>query len=118
MGIQAGKITHVQHEDEEVGLLALTTQLLLSLLNILLQLAHSILQSCPGVINLVHDQNVLANQVGHLQRAQVQPLCTGHLGARDLLGVSTTEVFVEGQADGLDGDVGITWALKEGSIKA
>ena len=106
----------MQHKDEEVGLLSLTAKLLLGKLDILLQLAHSVLESSTGVINLVDNENVLADQVGHLQRAQVQPLCAGHLGARDLLGITATEILVEGQTDGLDRDVGITGALEEGSI--
>lgn len=108
-------VTHVQDEDEEVSLLALTSKLLLSFLDILLQLTHSVLQGGTGVIDLVHDQDVLADQVGHLQRAQVQPLCASHLGARDFLGIAATKVFVKRQTDGLDGDVGVAGALKEGS---
>lgn len=104
----------MQHEDEEVGLLALTTKLLLCLLDILLQLAHSILQGCPGVINLIHNQDVLANQVGHLEGAQVEPLCAGDLGARNLFRVTKAQILVEGQTDGLDWDVGLARALNEG----
>lgn len=58
--------THVQNKDEEVSLLALTTKLLLSNLHILLELANSVLKGCTGIINLVDNQNVLADQVGHL----------------------------------------------------
>lgn len=106
----------MENVDEEVSLLALTAKLLLSLLHILLQLAHGILESCPGVIDLIDDQDVLANQVGHLEGAQVEPLSAGHLGAGDLLGITTAEILVEGETDGLDGDVGVTGALEEGSI--
>lgn len=89
------RVPYVQHKDEEVGLLALTTELLLRLLDVLLQLAHRILQGCPRVIDLIHDQDVLADQVGHLQRAQVQPLCAGNLGSGNLFGVATAKVFIE-----------------------
>lgn len=106
----------MQHEDGEVGLLALATKLLLSNLNVLLELAHSVLESGAGVVNLINNEDVLANQVGHLQRAQVQPLCAGHLGARDLLGIATTEILVERQTNSLDRDVGVTGALEEGSV--
>jgi hypothetical protein len=109
-------VTYVQDVNEEVGLLALTAKLLLSQLHILLQLAHGVLQGSAGVVNLVDNENVLADQVGHLERAQVEPLCAGDLGAGDLLGIVTAEVLVEGQTDGLDGDVGVTGALEEGSI--
>ena len=110
------KDTHVQHEDGEVGLLALATKLLLSNQNILLELAHSVLESGPGVVNLINNEDVLANQVGHLQGAQVQPLCAGHLGARDFLGIATAKILVEGQTNSLDRDVGITRTLEEGSV--
>jgi hypothetical protein len=110
------KITYVKNIDKEVSLLALTAELLLRLLNILLELAHGILESCPGVIDLIDDQDVLANQVGHLERAQVQPLSASDLGAGSFLGITTAEILVEGQTDGLDGDVGFTGALEEGTI--
>lgn len=105
----------MQDEDEEVGLLALAAELLLSNLDVLLQLAHGVLQSCTGVIDFVDDENVLANQVGHLEGAHVKPLCAGDLGAGDLFGIATTEILVEGETDGLDGDVGVTGALEEGA---
>jgi hypothetical protein len=111
------EITYVENIDEKVSLLALTTELLLRLLNILLELAHGILKSCPGVIDLIDDQDVLANQVGHLERAQVQPLSAGDLGAGDLLGITAAVILVEGQTDSLDGDVGVTGTLEEGSIR-
>jgi hypothetical protein len=107
------EITYVENVDEEVSLLALTAKLLLRLLDILLQLAHGILESCPGVIDLIDDQDVLANQVGHLEGAQVEPLSAGDLGTWDLLGITAAEILIEGQTDGLDGDVGVTGALEE-----
>lgn len=103
----------MQNKDEKVGLLALTTELLLRKLNILLQLANGIFQGSAGVVNLVDDEDVLADQVGHLEGAQVEPLSTGDLGTGDLFGITAAEVLVEGQTDGLDGDVGVTGALEE-----
>ena len=111
--LPADGITHVENVDEEVGLLALTAKLLLGLLDVLLEFAHGILQSCAGVVNLVDNQDVLANQVGHLQRAQIEPLGAGHLGANGLLGITTTKILVERQTDSLDGDVGLAGALEE-----
>jgi hypothetical protein len=108
--------TYVQNKNEEVGLLSLATKLLLSELNILLELADSVLQGCAGIIDLIDDKNVLANQVGHLQRAHVQPLRAGDLGTGDLLGVSAAQILVKGKADSLDGDVGVTGLLEKGSI--
>lgn len=107
--------THVQDKDEEVGLLAFAAELLLGQLDVLLQFADGIFQGGAGVIDLVDDQDVLADQVGHLEGAQVEPLSTGDLGAGDLLGIAAAEVLVEGQTDGLDGDVGVTGALEEGT---
>lgn len=107
--------TYVQYEDEEVGLLALTAKRLLRLLDILLQLAHRIFQGCPGVINLIHNQDVLANQVGHLEGAQIEPLCARDLGARNLFRVTAAQILVEGQTDSLDGDIRLARALEEGS---
>lgn len=106
----------MEHEDKEVSLLALTAKLLLRLLHIFFQLAHGILQGCPSIVHLIHNQNILANQAGHLKRAQVQPLCAGDLGARNFLGVTTAQVLVEGQTDGLDRDVAVARALQEGSV--
>jgi hypothetical protein len=105
----------VQDKDEEVGLLAFAAELLLGQLDVLLQFADGIFQGGAGVIDLVDDQDVLADQVGHLEGAQVEPLSTGDLGAGDLLGIAAAEVLVEGQTDGLDGDVGVTGALEEGT---
>lgn len=114
----SGSQTYVQNEDEEVGLLALTAELLLGNLDILLELAHGVLEGCAGVIDLVHDQNVLADQVGHLEGAHVEPLGAGDLGAGNLLGIAATEILVEGETDGLDGDVGVAGALEEGSTRS
>lgn len=105
--------TYVQNEDKEVGLLAFPTELLLRLLDILLELTDSVLERRPRVVDLVNDENVLADQVGHLQGAEIQPLCAGDLGTGDFLGVAATEVLVERQTDGLNGDVRITLALEE-----
>jgi hypothetical protein len=112
-----GYATYVQDVNEEVGLLALTAKLLLSDLDILLQLAHGVFKGGAGVVNLVDDEDVLADQVGHLEGAQVEPLCAGDLGTGDLLGIVAAEILVEGETDGLDGDVGVTGALEEGSVR-
>lgn len=111
------EITYVKHKDKEVGLLALTAQLLLRRLNVLLEFPNSIFQRRPGVIDLVHDEDVLSDQVVHLQRAKVQPLCAGDLGTGNLFGVAATQVFVKRQTDSLDGDVGLAGALQEGPIR-
>jgi hypothetical protein len=71
----------VQHEDRKGSLLALPSQLALCLLDVLLQLPNRVFQRRPGVIDLVYDEHVLANQVGHLQTAEVEPLSAGDFGS-------------------------------------
>lgn len=108
----------MQDKDKKIGLLALATKRLLRDLDILLQLADGILERSAGIINLVDDENVLSNEVGHLEGTQIQPLGAGDLGTRDLFGVTTAQVLVQRQADSLDGDVGIAGPLEEGSQDA
>lgn len=107
----------VQDEDKEVSLLTLTTKLLLCQLDILLQFTDSVFQSGTGVVDLINNQNVLADQIGHLEGAQIQPLSTGNLGTGDFLGITTTEILVQGETDSLDGDVGVTGALEERTMR-
>lgn len=110
------KATYVKHKHKEVGFLPLPTQLLLGVVHILLQLAHCIFQRRPGVIDLVDNQDVLANQVVHLQRAQVQPLRARDLGPRHFFGVAAAQVFVQRETNRLDGDVGLPRTFQERSI--
>lgn len=112
----------MKHEDAKLGLGRVGPHPQPRSLNILLQLPNRVLERRPRVVHLVHDENVLAYQVLHLaQRAHVEPLGAGDLGTRDLdldgagdLG----EGLVEGEADGLDGDVGAVVALEEGAEDA
>lgn len=112
----------MQHEDRERSL-SLNAQPLPRSLDILLKLLNGVLKRCPGIINLIHNQDPLADQVRHLsQTRQIQPLRPGHLGAR-LLHIpwcrrprcSRRQLLVERQTDGLDGDVGRSGALEEGA---
>lgn len=102
--------------DEKVGLLAFTAELLLRNLNVLLELADGIFEGGTGIVNFVNNEDVLANEVGHFQGAQVQPLCTGDLGSGNFLGVTTTQVLVERQTDGLDGNIRFASALQERTV--
>ncbi len=86
------------------------------LLDVLLQLLDGVLEGGAGVVDLVDDQDALADQVRHLaQGGQVEPL-----GARDL-GADGLNFHVDGfgqaliqrQADGLDGNVGAAGLLEE-----
>lgn len=107
----------MQHEDEKAGLLPLTTKLLLRLLDVLLELTHGVLEGGTGVIDLINNEDILANQVGHLQGAHIQPLRTSDFGTGDFFSIATTQIFVEGETDRLNGDVGVTGALEERSWK-
>ena len=72
--------THMQHENAKRSLLRRSSQNLCRLLDILLQLTNSIFESSTCVIDLVDDQHALANQIGHLEAAKVEPLRTRHSG--------------------------------------
>lgn len=95
----------MQHEDAEARLLALAAELLLRLDDVLLELFDGVLERGSRVIDLVNDEDVLADQVRHLEGGEVEPLCAGDFRAGLLDGVGA-EGFVEGETDGLDGDVG------------
>lgn len=105
----------VQHKNRELSLL-IPSQLLTCQLDILLQFANGILQSGTCVIHFVDDQDVLADQVGHLERGEVKPLCACDLGAGLLNGVVTGELLVQTQTDGLNGNVGCAGLLEKRSL--
>lgn len=107
--------TYVQNENRKRRLFTLTAQVLLRNFHVLFQFPDSIFKSRTGVVHLVHDENVLADQVGHLQRAQIQPLRPRNLGSGDLLGVIEAEILVERQTNRLNRNVGLTRALQEGA---
>lgn len=122
-GVTELKETYVQNEDREDSLLPLASQLLSGKLDILLQFLDGIFQCRPGIIDLIYDQDALADQVLHLaQTRQIQPLCPRDLGTEllDIAGsicagsVGGRKRFVERQANGLDRDVGRAWLLEEG----
>lgn len=110
----------MQNEDKEVSLQVLLfvpkRELILGFLNIVLELLHGVLEGCAGIIDLVDDKNVLANQVGH-RGVHVEPLQASDLGAGDLLDAVCAQLLVEGQTDGLDRDVRLTRSLEEGSVR-
>lgn len=75
-------------------------------LDILLELLNSVLKGCSGIVDLINDKDSLADEVMHLaESGQIEPLCSGDLctGGLDLI---VAEGLVEGETDGLDGDVG------------
>lgn len=118
------RMTYMQNEYREDGLLPLVAQFLSGELNIFLQFLDRIFQRRPRIIDLIHDQDPLPDQVLHLpQTRQVNPLSSSDFGpglldlARSVGGrrVGGREGFVEGQADGLDRDVGGAGLLEKGS---
>jgi hypothetical protein len=113
-----GLVLVVQDKDGKASLLRSTTKLLSSNIHVLLQLAHGVLESGACVVDLVDNENVLANQVGHLERRQIQPLCAGDLCAGDLFGRVGAQCLVQRETDGLDGDVGAAGSLEEGAEDA
>lgn len=107
-----GLVLVVQYKDAEACLLALTPQLLLCLDDVLFELLDSILEGRSCIVDLIDNEDILANQVRHLKRGEVEPLCAGDLGTRLLDGIGT-ERLVERETDGLDGNVGRSGPLQE-----
>ena len=106
--------THMKNKDSKLGLLV-DVEFGAGLLDILLQLLDGVLERRPGVINLVDDQDALADQAGHVaERGKIQPLSASNLGARLFDDGIGGELLVEGEADGLDRDVGAAGLLEEG----
>lgn len=103
-------------EDGEVGLFGGATEGFGGFLDVLFKLADGVLEGRAGVVNLVDNEDVLTDQVGHLERGQVEPLCASDLGARDLLGGVGAKGLVERKTDGLDGDVGVSGLLEERTV--
>jgi hypothetical protein len=85
------------------------------LVDILNQLLDGILKGGSGVIDLINDENVLAQKVGVAQGGEVQPLSSGNLGAWDFFWTAwgSFEGFVERKTDGLNWDVWRSGLLKE-----
>lgn len=105
----------MKHKNAKLRLRRISPNLLPRNFNILLQLLNRILQRRPRIIHLIHDQHALAHQIRHLaQRRKVQPLRPGDLGARRL-DLVVAKRLVQGEPDGLDGDVGTAGLLEEGS---
>ena len=110
----------MQHKDAELrlGVLALEAQLLPGGLDVLLQLLDGVLEGGAGVVDLVDNEDLLADEVLHLAEAgQVQPLGAGDLLSR-LLDDAVAECLVEREANGLNGDVGAPGLLEEGAQNA
>jgi hypothetical protein len=84
--------------------------------DVLAQLSDGIFERGARVVDLIHNEHVFANQVGHLERGEVEPLRPGDLGPRRLhRGRSRGgQGLVERETDGLDGDVGTTGLLEKG----
>lgn len=113
-----GLVLVVQDKDGKGRLLGGAAEPLGGNVDVLLQLAHGVLERGARVVDLVNDEDVLADQVGHFERRQVQPLGAGDLCAGHFLGRLGAQRLVERQADGLDGDVWVAGLLEEGAQDA
>lgn len=105
----------MQDEYRKCRLFSFTSQLLLRSLHVLFQLFNSILKRRSCIIDLIDNQNILSYQIRHLERAHIQPLCSCDLGAWSF-NIALAEIFVEGETDGLDRDIGGAWLLEERSV--
>ena len=108
----------MQHKNRKPRLFPTPPQPLPRGLHILLQLLNRILQRRPCIVHLVHNQHILPHQIAQLQTREIEPLRPGDFGAGLLDGVGSGEGFVEGETDGLDGDVGAAGAFEEGAEDA
>ena len=105
----------MENENGKLGL-EVAPDLGAGLLDVLLQLLDGVLEGGARVVDLVDDQDAFADQVRHLaQGSQVEPLGARDLGADglDLDVDGLGQALVQGQADGLDGDVGAAGLLEE-----
>lgn len=114
----------VEDKDTDLGLgdlLALGTELLGLDLEILGQLPHGVGQCAAGIIDLIDNQDVAADE-GGLGGVKVEPLGLDDLGLQGeglivlMGGLPDLEILVERQTDGLDGDVLVVLLLQEGSL--
>jgi hypothetical protein len=105
----------MQHENRKLCFLSFPSLLLAYRCHILFQLFDRVIQSCPRIINFIDNQDVLSNQVFHLQRGEIKPLGACDLCANLFDGVST-KLFVEGETDGLDRNVGMAGLFEKRAI--
>lgn len=106
--------THMEDKDAELGLGGIGAHLEPGDLDVLLQLLDGVLERGAGVVDLVDDQDALADQVGHgAEAGQIEPLGASDLGAGLLFDVVSRQALVEREADGLDRDVGRAGLLEE-----
>lgn len=84
--------------------------------HILLKFFHRVLERRSRVVDFVDDEYVLANKVGHLKGGQIEPLGPRNLGAWRLdriRWIRGWKLFVEGEANGLDRNIGSGWPLEK-----
>lgn len=107
----------MQHKNAKLRL-GPTAHILPCSLDILLQFPDRILQRGSSVIHLVNDEDVLADEIGHFEGGEIEPLRARDFGARRfgrLGGIARREGFVKGETDGLDRDIGRIGAFEKGS---
>lgn len=84
----------MQYKDIEIRLFIRPSKLLGNLSHIFLQLLHCVLQSSPGIINLIHNEDVFADQVSSVDRWKIKPLCPSNFLAQNFLWTSAREFFI------------------------
>ena len=106
----------MQDKHKELCLLILPSHTPGLLLDILCEFLNGVLEGRTGIVDFIDNQDVLSNKVASFYGGEVEPLGAGDLGSEGLFGgVWVGEFFVEGEADGLDGDVGWSGGFEEGA---
>lgn len=104
----------MEHKNRKLGLLA--AKLLTGKLDVFLELLDGVLERGAGVVDLVDNEDALADQVAHLAKgAEVEPLGAGDLcaGLLDDAVIARGEALVQRETDRLDGNVGAAGLLEE-----
>lgn len=105
----------MENKDAKSRLLLSSPELLPRCLHVFFQLLDSVLQGGPCVIDLIDDQDVFADQIGHFEGGKVKPLSPSDFGTRLLHRPIFTKILVEGEPNSLYRDIRRSWAFDEGT---
>lgn len=109
----------MQDKDAKLGLGTISTHLLTGGFDVFLQFADGVFEGGAGVVDLVDDEDAFADEVFHgAEGAEIEPLGARHLGANLLHFFAAAEGLVEGEADGLDRNVGGPRLFEKGAEDA
>ena len=107
----------MENKNAESRLLLSSPELLPRHFHVFLQLPDSIFQGGSCIIDLIDDQYVFADQIGHFEGGKVKPLSPSDFGTRLLHRPIFTKVLVEREPNSLYRDICRSWAFDEGSNK-